>query len=318
MSLPPLTFSRPARPRALRSAWAGAWLAVALALAGCGQRTEEPGPSYSARPPASRDVQVYRLAIHPLHNPRKLHELYAPLADYLNRRIPGLRLEVEASNNYAHFEAKIRAREPAFLLPNPYQALLAQDMGYRVMAEVGDSEDFRGVFIVRRDSPLRQPADLKGRAVAYPAPTALAAAMLPQHWLATQGVRVLQDVDNRYVGSQESAILNAYHQTAAAAATWPPPWRAFQREHPREAAGLKLIWQTPSLINNALMARPDLPADLVERVRERLLRMHEDPEGAGILWKLETRRFNPADDARYRAVVGRFLQDYRARVGPLP
>ena len=302
----------------LHKAWALAGVLLALALGGCGDQAGEAGPKYSARPQTPVNEKVYRLAIHPLHNPQKLYALYAPLADYLNRRIPGLRLEVEASSSYAHYETKVQAREPEFLLPNPYQTLKALDRGYTVLAEAGDSQDFRGIFIVRKDSPLHQPQDLKGKVVAYPAPTALAAAMMPQQWLASRGLGVMREVDNRYVGSQESAILNALHRKAEAATTWPPPWRAFQRDHPQEAAQLKVIWHTPPLINNAIMARKDVPAALVNQLRERLLRLHEDPEGASILWKMETKRFNPADDARYRAAVGGFLRDFQAEVGPLP
>ena len=37
--------------------------------------------------------------------------------------------------------------------------------------------------------------------------------------------------------------------------TWPPPWRTFVRTHPAEAAKLKVLWQTPSLINTSVLAR---------------------------------------------------------------
>ena len=70
----------------------------------------------------------------------------------------------------------------------------------------------------------------------------------------------MRDIENRYVGSQESSIMNAYLGQTAAGATWPPPWRAFQKEHPREAAELKVIWETESLVNNSVMVRDDVPA----------------------------------------------------------
>jgi phosphonate transport system substrate-binding protein len=298
--------------------WSGALAgSLAVSLAGCGRTEEDAGPGYQAAPPEGSAGAGRHLAIHPLHNPLKLFEFYAPLVDYLNRRIPGLDMALEASNNYAHYEGKIRARTPAFLLPNPYQTLMALDLGYNVIAEAGDSDDFHGIFIVRKDSPLARPADLAGKRVAYPAPTALAAAMMPQYWLAEQGLDV-RALDNRYVGSQESAILNALHREADIAVTWPPPWRAFQRDHPEDAAQLRLIWQTPPLINNAFMARDDMPEPQVSQLRALLLRLHEDPEGAALLWKMETHRFHPADNARYRNVVGGFLNAYQARVGPLP
>jgi phosphonate transport system substrate-binding protein len=140
---------------------------------------------------------------------------------------------------------------------------------------------------------------------------------MPQLWLATQGLDVRRDTESRYVGSQESAILNAYLKEADAGATWPPPWRAFQKAHPNEAAQLRVIWETPSLISNAVMARSDLPADLVERVRNTLLRLGEDAEGRHVLEAMETARIHPATDASYQ-VVRRFIADYETRVGKRP
>jgi len=70
---------------------------------------------------------------------------------------------------------------------------------------MGDDENFRGIILVRKDSAIENVADLKGKAVSYPAPTALAAAMMPQYYLQTHGLDVMNDLDNRYVGSQASS-----------------------------------------------------------------------------------------------------------------
>jgi phosphonate transport system substrate-binding protein len=294
-------------------------LAGVALLSACEQTTPTAkGPEYDVKPSSVSTDTVYRFAIHPLHNPQKLFAVYTPLMEYLNRRVPGVIFEVEASNSYPHYETKLQAREPEFVLPNPYQTLKALDWGYDVLAEAGNSSDFKGIFIARKDSRITKPEDLHGKVIAYPAATALAAAMMPQQWLAENGLPVMQAAKNEYVGSQESSILNAYHQKSAVSATWPPPWRAFQQDHPKEAAGLKVLWETPPLINNSVMVRNDIPKPLANQVREVLHRMHEDPEGAAILYKMHTAAFYPADNARYRSTVGGFLTQYTTQVGPLP
>lgn len=108
--------------------------------------------------------------------------------------------------------------------------------------------------------------------------------------------------------------MNVAMGLSAAGATWPPPWRAFQRTHPREAATLKVFLETPHLVNNAVMARKDIPGPLRAQVREALLRLHEDPTGRRILARMETRAFLPASDKDYegvRAFVARFERDVR-------
>ena len=294
----------------------GLRLALAIALSsllGCEQQPREQPLQY--RPaPTPAGVVVYRFAIHPLHNPEKLFQAYQPLVDWLNRGLPGVRIELEASRDYQAYEQKIERREPDFLLPNPWQTLQAIRLGYHVVAMAGDADDFRGLFIVRRDSTIRRPADLKGKVVSYPSPTALAAAVMPQYYLYSQGIDVRKDIQNNYVGSQESSIMNVYLGQSAAGATWPPPWRLFQKDHPREAAQLQVLWQTPPLVNNSVMVRNDVPADIAGLFKRKLLDLASSREGSLVLASMQTSGFYQSDDASYdrvRDYVARFEKDVR-------
>lgn len=289
-------------------------LVLALLLAGCDQVPQEAKTLKYTSAPAGHDVPTYRFAIHPLHNPQKLSEAYQPLVDHLNRLIPSVRIELEASRDYQVYEQKLRGREPAFLLPNPWQTLQAIKAGYQVIAMAGDAEDFKGVFIVRKDSGIKTPADLRGKVVSYPSSTAVAAAIMPQYYLHTHGIDVNRDIQNSYVGSQESSIMNVYLGKSVAGATWPPPWRLFQKDHPAEAAQLEQIWETPPLLNNSVMVRDDVPEAIREQVKKVLVDLDHTPEGKVILAGMETARFHPADDANYdrvREYIDRFEKEVR-------
>lgn len=283
---------------------------------GCESETETPkGPQYSNE--STQPVRpLYRLAVHPLHNPTKLSAAYQPLVEYLNRQIPEAQFELEASRDYQVFEAKFRAREPELLLPNPWHTLEAIKVGYHVIAMAGDAEDFKGLFIVRKDGNIKTPADLKGKAVSYPSNTALAACIMPQYFLHLQGIDVNHDIQNRYVGSQESSIMNAYLGDTVAGVTWPPPWRLFQKDHPQEAAQLQVAWETPPLINNSVMIRDDVPPALHDKVREQLLVLDQSPEGQSILAGMETARFHAANDANY-AIVRDYIAVFEKAVRPV-
>jgi phosphonate transport system substrate-binding protein len=286
-----------------------------FSLSACKPAESPVGPVY-VDAPAQPALQVYRLAVHPLHNPARLMQAYQPLADYLNAELPGVHIEIEASRDYAEFERKFRARSPALILPNPWQSLEAMKVGYSVLAMVGDADDFKGLFIVRRDSPIQTIADLRGRTVAYPSPTALAACIMPQWFLHTQGLDVNTQIKNQYVGSQESAIMNAYLGHSAVGVTWPPPWRSFAKAHPDKVAQLKVIWQTPPLLNNTLMARDDVPPTLRARIVELLLALPAQPQGRAILDGMETARFHAAGDADYDE-VRRFIERFEREVRPV-
>ncbi|MBE0472197.1 MAG: phosphate/phosphite/phosphonate ABC transporter substrate-binding protein [Methyloprofundus sp.] len=289
-------------------------LLAAMILIGCDQLTgSEITLPYSEAPPAT-SVTVYRFAVHPLHNPQKLIEVYQPLINDINQQLDGARIEVEASRDYQVYESKIDKREPAFLLPNPWQTLIAMEKGYNVMAMAGNADDFKGIFIVRKDGNIRTPQDLVGKTVTYPSPTALAAAIMPQYFLHQAGLNVNKDIQNDYVGSQESSIMNVYLGSAAAGATWPRPWRAFEKDYPQEAAQLKVIWQTDPLLNNSVMVREDVPSALVDQVRKHLLDLHQTQQGQRILAGMETEQFYAADNHTYdlvREYIQRFEQDVR-------
>jgi len=287
---------------------------AALFLSACGKEAAPPAPKYTDAPAVK--TRVYRLAIHPLHNPEKLVRAYQPLIDHLNQQIADARFSLEASRDYDEYERKFRARTPDLLLPNPWQTIEAMKVGYEVIAMAGEPGDFKGIFLVRRDSGISKPADLKGKAVAYPSPTALAACIMPQWFLHQHGVNVNRAIENRYVGSQESAIMNVYLKQVAVGVTWLPPWRQFQKDHPQEAAQLKVAWETPPLISNSLMVRDDLPPKVRARLRAELLKLNDSEQGRRILAGMETARFLPATDADY-AMVREFVARFEAQVRPV-
>lgn len=272
------------------------------------------GPAYVRKVEA--DSQNLRLAIHPLHNPEKLIEAYQPYVSYLNQHLDHVNIEIEASRDYQAFEKKFRDRQPELILPNPWQTLEAIKVGYRVIAMAGEASDFKGIFIVRKDSGIEQVSDLKGKVVSYPSPTALAAAIMPQRFLQDHGVDVMHDIDNRYVGSQESSILNVLLGEAAAGATWPPPWRLFQRDRPQDAEQLKVIWETAPLLNNSLMVRDDIDAKLAQRLQSLSVNLNQTLEGKKILSQMATARFSPADNQSYDQVRD-FIRQFEAEIRPV-
>ncbi|MDP3312948.1 PhnD/SsuA/transferrin family substrate-binding protein [Lutibacter sp.] len=267
----------------------------------CKQEPKYQGPIFSDSP-TSQTLPVYHFAIHPLHNPAKLIQEYKPLMDYLNERIEGVKFTVEASRDYANFEEKYTNRKSEFILPNPWQTLQAINVGYNVIAMAGEPEDFKGIFIVRKDSNINEPIDLKGSAVSYPSPTALAACIMPQYFLYTHGININNDIENKYVGSQMSSIMNVYLKNTSAGATWPPPWRAFQKEYPKEASELKVLWETESLINNSVMVRDDVPNHIKEKVIQSLINLHKTKQGKEILEGMETAKFFLATNKNYDLV----------------
>ena len=293
------------------------WLCLVcfLVLAGCGQQEATYQPQFVEKGQASG--KEYIVGIHPLHNPQRLLELYGPIVDAFNTALPQTHFVLEASRSYEDFDNKLFARHFDFAMPNPYQTVRAMASGYQVFAKMGDDADFRGIILVRQDSHIRSVADLKGKKVAYPAPTALAATLMPQYYLHTHGLDVNHDVENLYVGSQESSIMNVVLGHTAAAATWPVPWKIFVQEQPALAAQLEIKWQTDTLPNNGWVARNDVPAEVREKVSAVLLGLQTSEAGRKILAHLPISQFETASAQTYLPVRN-YLAKFSRDVRPLP
>jgi len=292
-----------------------ALIALWALVSACGRESPDGyAPQFADQPAA--EVAEILFAVHPLHNPERLFAIYGPIVEHLGANIPGIRFRLEASRNYAEFEKKLYARRFHFALPNPYQTIKSLEHGYRVFGKMSDDEHFRGIILVRRDGGINTVADLKGKSVSYPAPTALAATMMPQYFLHTHGLDVNRDIKNIYVGSQESSILNVYAGNVAAGATWPTPWMNFIKEQPEKARELVVKWQTETLPNNSLVARDDLPPALVEQVAGLLFSLQATETGRRMLERIPLSRFEPATDKTY-APVRAYLKRFSAEVRPV-
>ena len=287
-----------------------------VALISCDQKQAENYQAEYASVPLVGTDQEMIIGVHPLHNPKRLHEFFGPIAVYLSQNIEGVSFRIEASRNYAAYDKKLYSRKFHFALPNPFQTINSLKHGYSVFGKMGDDKNFRGIFLVRKDSNINEVTDLKGHAVSFPAPTALAATMMPQYYLQKRGLNVMQDIDIKYVGSQESSIMNVMLGNTKAGATWPPPWLALSKERPELAKELKVIWRTSPLPNNGLVVRDDIDVVVLNQVKKLLLGLHQHSQGKKLLVKMELSKFEDATNETYKPVTA-FLKKFVKEVRPL-
>lgn len=283
-------------------------------LSACSQKLESEHTPKTIE--VDNQTQEYTFAVHPLHNPSHLFEVFNPLIQHLNSQIPSAHFKLEASRDYATFDDKLRERSVDFALPNPYQTLIAINHHYDVIAKMGDDFNFKGIILARKDSQIKEPKDLKGKSISYPAPTALAATMLPQEYLHSHGININTEVESKYVGSQESAIMNVFLGTTDAGATWPPPWHALTDKNPALKEQLEIIGETQSLPNNSVVARKGLPKTLVLKVQTALVNLHYSVEGQAILQTMYLSKFEHATNETYDPVVA-FIEHFNKHVRPL-
>lgn len=267
-------------------------------------------PHYS--PQGSEQVAVsYVIGVHPYLNSQRLFLAYEPILRYLEAHIPNTHFKLETSADYISYEQKLYSGHFQFALPNPYQTIKSFNAGYYAFARMKPDTAFRGMLVSRKDQRIRTVAQLKKQAIAFPAKTALAATMMPKYFLLGQGINVDRDMQPRYVSSQYSSIMNAYTKDVLIAGTWPTAFEAWKQDYPKEAEEMEVVWETPHLVNNALVARVDVDPQLVKTVADLLIHLADTEAGRAILAPTACNAFEAANNMSFEPVF-RFLADYQA------
>ena len=265
-------------------------------------------PSYAPQA-KTKEFRVYKVGIHPYLNSAKMYEAHRPILDYVENHLGDVQLVLETSLDYADYETKLYRGDFDFSLPNPYQTIHAIEKGYDVIARMKPDDVFRGIIVARKDANIKTVADLKGKAVSFPAPTALAATMMPLYFLHKNGLDTQRDIKKKFVGSQFSSILNAYSKDTVAGATWPPPWELWKKENPQKASEMEVVWQTQPLINNSIVAKRGVDPEIVAQMRRILLELDTTPQGQKLLENAGFAGFAHAKNGDYDVVI-EFLRDY--------
>ena len=262
------------------------------------------------------NIKTYIFGIHPLLNSKKLFEVYQPLVEEINKNMNNAKVVLESSRNYASFNKKMIEGRFDFALPNPYQTITSLNYGYKVFGKMGDDSSFRGIILVRKDSDIKKVSDLKGKVVAYPAPTALAATMMPQYYLQTNGIDINKDITNKYVGTHASSIMNVYLKKSSASATWPLAWKSYIKENPQIAKEVEIKWQTKELINNGLIVKIGTPKNILETFENVVFNLQNTIEGKKILSPMEISKYEKATNETF-FIVTKFLDKFKNTVRPL-
>ncbi len=286
-------------------------LVVAFLFTACNDKSDENKYTPLAK---KIDKKSYKLGIHPYLNSKKMYISYRPILDYIEMKLVDTDIVLETSSSYAEYNVKLYRGDFDFSLPNPFQTYNSLSKGYSVTARMKPDTVFRGIFVARKDSDLKSVDQLKGKSVSFPAPTALAATMMPLYYLHENGIDVKKDINKKYVGSQYSSILNAYNSDTIAGATWPPPWELWKKENPKKADKMEVVWETDSLINNGLVFKNSMDKELVNKITNILVNLDKTPKGKKLLSDAGFEGFQFSNNKDYDTVSD-FLKKYDKVIG---
>jgi len=292
-------------------------LACSFLLAGCARQSAEYTPLYGPSPSVSRDAPQYSFGVPAIRPVRSLWDRYAHLIDALNRASSGFTLKMESAQTPDVYDAKLRAGVFDFAIVDPYQVLLAENLGYTVIARTGKADRVSGVIVAERQGEIHRLSDLRGRNIAFTNTTALAATLLNEFGLLENGLDVRKRAVVLYTHSPETSLLSVAIKHVDAAAVSQADWEGFQHDHPVSAGQLTVLWRSDDLSGPAVMASSSVAPAHVRALQTALVQLASLDNGRGALQRAGISRFDLGDSVSYDDVWD-FLQRYQRALGPLP
>jgi phosphonate transport system substrate-binding protein len=167
-------------------------------------------------------------------------------------------------------------------------------LGFQVIARWG-GDPIRCVIAVPAESPVQKLQELEGLRVAFPSRDAFVGYAVPAMELKRVGLRV----EEVFSGNQEGAIAQLKARRVDAAAVNSRFLAAYAE---REGLRFRELFVSDPYPDLAVIAHPRVPAAVVEKVRQALVRMKHEPEAAPILARAKSVGFEPATDRDYDGV----------------
>jgi phosphonate transport system substrate-binding protein len=220
-------------------------------------------------------AESYTFAVVPQFEQRKLFAIWKPIIDELNRKT-GLELKLVATLTVPEFERELSRGSFDFVYANPYHILReVPRQGYLPL--VRDSAPLRGILVVRKDSPIRSPAELDGKILAIPSFNALGASLLLRADLEQLYKARVQPLNAK---THSSVYLHVVNNLAAAGGGVE---KTLQEQDPAIREQLRILYTTRDMPSHPVAAHPRVPAAVRDRIQRAFLELGASEAGRRML-----------------------------------
>ncbi|MCS5699113.1 phosphate/phosphite/phosphonate ABC transporter substrate-binding protein [Cyanobium sp. FGCU-52] len=243
------------------------------------------------------------MGIVPQLPPREIVSTWSPELRQVGQRA-GQCLVLVVPPSIPAFEQQLRSGQLDFAFLNPYHHVMAQRWrGFVPLVRDGQSQ-LEGILVVRRDSPVRRLADLKGATVAFPAPNSFAATLMPRALLSRAGIPITPRYVRTHSNVYRAVILGSSLAGGGVNNT-------LQRERPEVRQRLRVLWRTPPFAAHPFSAAATVPVKVRLRVQEAFLDLSRTAPGRKLLASVQLPKVVKADHARdYAPLAGLGLERY--------
>jgi phosphonate transport system substrate-binding protein len=225
----------------------------------------------------------------PQQSAAKLAATWGPLLAAISDKA-GVRLEFSTAPDIPTFEQRMGKGEYDIAYMNPYHyTVFSERSGYRAFAKEKD-RNIEGIIVVRADSPIKSIEELDGATLAFPAPAAFAASVLPRAALRQKGIKFTP----KYVSSHDSVYFSVADGLYPAGGGIV---RTLEKVSEQTRSSLRILWRTKQYTPHAFAARPSATDDALRRILAAMTEIGSTEQGRGLLAAVGFKGIEAAKDS---------------------
>ncbi len=243
---------------------------------------------------------VLSVGIVPQQAASELARVWIPLLQEVGRRAH-VQLAFRTASDIPAFEDRVMKGEFDLAYMNPFHyTVFSKAPGYQAFLKEKDRK-LVGIIVVPKDSPVQNLEQLQGKRVAFPAPAAFAASILPRAEFNRHHVAI----EARFVSSHDSVYKGVVSGLFEAGGGIQ---RTLEAMEPQVSSQLRVLSRTPAYTPHALAIHPRVSAEVVERLRQAFIALDGDAAGRALLEPLSFKGLVVATDSEWDAVRALRLQ----------
>ena len=242
---------------------------------------------------AESDVEKKTLTfgVVPQQSAGKLARNWGPILKYIEAQT-GVSMRFATAPSIPEFERRMALGEYDISYMNPYHYTVFHEApGYEAFAKA-KGKLIKGIVVVHKDSDISDLQELDGSTMAFPAPAAFAASVLPRAHLATQGI----EVQPKYVSSHDSVYISVARGLYPAGGGIVRTLNSIEQPIRDQ---LRILWTTNPFTSHALAAHPRVPAETVALIQSAMVGMEHNEEGKKLLKALSWKGVEKAQNSRW-------------------
>lgn len=247
--------------------------------------------------------RVIKMGVVPQFSAERVTSIWEPILKAVSDKT-GIKLQLDASTDIPSFEKRFNAGDFDLAYMNPYHAIVAnKEAGYEpILRDIGRT--LYGILVVKKDSPLKTVEELAGKKVAFPAPNALGAALIPR---AEFSRKYNIDIDEMYVSSHSSVYLNVVLGIAQAGGG---VQKTLQQQNEEIRSQLRIINKTAEVPPHPIAAHPRVEPEIVEKITAAFLELGKTVDGREMLGEIPVKVIGKTELKDYDLLNEMGLEDF--------